>query len=321
MNATIEQRAEELAVIPAGSSLKFVDAQDFLATKYPPRKPIVEPFLCGQGICMIYGPRGVGKTHISVGLAVAIASGSGFLKWRVPEPLGVMFVDGEMPGELLQERILQSLEALGCDTVARLVVHNPDDQDRPPFNIEEPADQDELCAALTDDISVVILDNLSTLCRGGRENHADDWQETQDFMLRLRRMGKAVILIHHAGKGGQQRGTSKREDILDTVINLKRPADYAPQEGARFEVHYEKSRGFFGPDADPFLAQLEISETGQPKWGYMTLELSRSQQVARLVNEQGLTVTEIGLELGIHKSNASRALKRAKEQGLIHEEK
>jgi putative DNA primase/helicase len=62
--------------------------------------------------------------------------------------------------------------------------------------------------------------------------------------LQLRRAGKSVILIHHAGKSGRQRGTSRKEDVLDTIISLRRPPDYSPDQGARFEVYYEKSLGF-----------------------------------------------------------------------------
>ena len=68
----------------------------------------------------------------------------------------------------------------------------------------------------------------------------------QRWLLSLRRRGVSVLFIHHAGKGGQQRGTSRREDILDTVIALRRPHDYSPKEGARFEVHLEKARGLYG---------------------------------------------------------------------------
>ena len=45
----------------------------------------------------------------------------------------------------------------------------------------------------------------------------------QRWLLSLRRRGKGALLIHHAGKGGQQRGTSRREDVLDTVIALRGP--------------------------------------------------------------------------------------------------
>jgi hypothetical protein len=62
----------------------------------------------------------------------------------------------------------------------------------------------------------------------------------QNWLLRLRRKGIAVLLVHHAGVNGRQRGTSRREDALDTVIALRRAADYSPEQGARFEIHIEK---------------------------------------------------------------------------------
>ena len=55
-----------------------------------------------------------------------------------------------------------------------------------------------------------------------RENEADSWGPVQAWCLRQRAAGKSVLLIHHAGKGGGQRGTSRKEDVLDTVMSLKR---------------------------------------------------------------------------------------------------
>jgi Protein of unknown function (DUF3489) len=66
---------------------------------------------------------------------------------------------------------------------------------------------------------------------------------------RLRRRGISVLIVHHAGKGGQQRGTTRREDVLDTSISLRHPADYSPVEGARFEIHLEKARGVRGRES------------------------------------------------------------------------
>src|SRR5438270_13845228 len=87
----------------------------------------------------------------------------------------------------------------------------------------------------------------------------------QDLVLSLRRRGTSTLIVHHSGKGGQQRGTSRREDVLDTVIALRRPEDYNPTQGARFEVHLEKARGVFGDEAKPFEAQLE-SRQGAMTW-------------------------------------------------------
>src|SRR5437667_9444057 len=87
----------------------------------------------------------------------------------------------------------------------------------------------------------------------------------QNWLIGLRRKGIAVLLVHHAGTNGRQRGTSRREDALDTVIALRRPEDYSPEQGARFEVHFEKLRNRVdAAGAIPFEASVEtITANGQ----------------------------------------------------------
>src|ERR1019366_4589741 len=79
-------------------------------------------------------------------------------------------------------------------------------------------------------IEILFIDSISTLCNSGRENEAESWLPIQEWAVGLRRRGVAVVFVHHAGKGGAQRGTSRREDILDTVIHLVHPSDYRPEE-------------------------------------------------------------------------------------------
>jgi hypothetical protein len=74
----------------------------------------------------------------------------------------------------------------------------------------------------------------------------------QTWLLQQRSVGARG---NHAGKGGGQRGTSRKEDVLDTVIALSRPPGYVATEGARFEVRF-KSPGFWGDDAEPFEARF-----------------------------------------------------------------
>ena len=112
-------------------------------------------------------------------------------------------------------------------------------------DLATPAGQAWLDARIGD-TNVIFLDNISTLVRSGKENEAESWRPLQGWLLRQRRLGRTVIFLHHAGKGGTQRGTSNREDVLDTVISLRHPNDYSPEQGARFEVHYEKNRNFYG---------------------------------------------------------------------------
>jgi len=43
--------------------------------------------------------------------------------------------------------------------------------------------------ALLEGVKLVVVDYISTLCRGGKENEADSWQTVQDWALRLRASG------------------------------------------------------------------------------------------------------------------------------------
>ncbi|HSC94043.1 MAG TPA: hypothetical protein VLC73_03680 [Burkholderiales bacterium] len=45
---------------------------------------------------------------------------------------------------------------------------------------------------------------------------------------------RAVLFIRHSGKSGMQRGSSRREDLLDVVIKLDHPSDYIAENGAQF---------------------------------------------------------------------------------------
>jgi hypothetical protein len=120
----------------------------------------------------------------------------------------------------LQERLARIIEAAPKEIISPLKLVTPDLQEAGMLNLGEEEDQDQLDAYLTG-IDLIIADNISTLCRTGKENEAEGWLPVQGWALRQRAQGRSVLFIHHSGKGGAQRGTSKREDVLDTVISLK----------------------------------------------------------------------------------------------------
>ena len=153
----------------------------------------------------------------------------------------------------------------------------------------------------------LILDNISTLFRGGgRENDEDSWVGAQEWIIKLRRCGVSTQLVHHDGKGLAQRGTSKREDILDSVISLKRPDDYNVTQGARFECHFEKARGFLGPEAAPFEAWLQ----GEA-WTIKDVEDPTLDDAARVTALQagGLSIRDIAKATGLDRSKVHRLIK------------
>jgi hypothetical protein len=149
----------------------------------------------------------------------------------------VLYVDGEMPPVSLQERLKEISIGMGSsisnDRFRMLAADNVEGG----INLSTDEGQQALEPLLAD-IDLLILDNLSTLLTSRSETASDAWVPMQQWLLQLRRQGKSVLLIHHAGTNGRQRGTSRREDALDTVIALRRPEDYSAEQGVRFEISF-----------------------------------------------------------------------------------
>jgi RecA-family ATPase len=68
---------------------------------------VLDPIIPEKGLALLYGARGTGKTHVAHGIAYAVATGSGSLKWRADRPRRVLLIDGEMPAQPLRERLEQ----------------------------------------------------------------------------------------------------------------------------------------------------------------------------------------------------------------------
>ena len=133
-----------------------------------------------------------------------------------------------------------------------------------------------------DGVDLLVLDNLTSLCRSGNESEGEDWLPVQEWSLSLRRRGMSVLFIHHAGKNKSQRGTSKREDLLDTVITLKHPSDYNPSQGLRCEVHFEKTRSMLGAAAKPFEIKLDSGPDGRAIWVLKELDDMKAAKAGEL---------------------------------------
>ncbi len=284
---------------------------DFLKLDLPPRECLLTPWLTVQGLAMVYAPRGIGKTYFALGVAYAVATGGEFLGWHADIPRRVVYIDGEMPAATMQERLSVMVEADDRDDISaaiqglQIVSQEKQEPSMPDLSSVE---GQALFDQVTENADLIVVDNISTLCRAGAENKADDWNIVSEWALRMRRYGKTVLFVHHAGKGGQQRGTSKREDILDIVIALRRPLNESAV-GASFEVHFEKYRHLFGDDVKPFVSSLSDG-----LWSTELLEENTYRRVVALATE-GLTATEIATDINLHKSGVSRHLKKAKEKG------
>ncbi|MBI9080459.1 MAG: AAA family ATPase [Pseudodesulfovibrio sp.] len=297
-----------------GPGLVAHNCETLLAMYIKPPEWLMWPWLTDQALVMLYGPRGLGKTFVALTIALMIAKGGTmFGRWVADEPRRVLYLDGEMAAVQMQERLRALIAAMDSPLpdADNLKFITPDLQNGPMPDISTPQGQ-----AMVDEhlegVDLLIIDNLSTLCRSGEENSSESWKLLQVWLGHLKSKRTSVLIIHHAGKSGQQRGTSKKEDALETVIALRKPSDYNPEQGARLEVHFEKARGFAGDDSKAFCAQLATNEEGGTFWEVSNYHNKQLEAVTELM-EAGLSVRAIADELEIPKTTAHRLMKQAKE--------
>ena len=301
----------------ASPPLRTLNLSEFLKLQLPPRRLMLAPWLSEKGTAMIYSPRGVGKTLLGLSTGYAVASGGNLLGWPASEPRRVLYIDGEMTAAEMQRRlaaIVAGFKGEAAPDYFRMLSADVTEGGLP--DLATPEGQRVFDDAIGD-AELTMLDNISTLCRSGKENEAEGWQAVQDWALAHRRAGRSLVFVHHAGKGGNQRGTSKREDVLDTVIALRHPQDYRPDDGARFEVHFEKHRGFYGVDAEPFEARYEERDRAAI-WTRATIADADLKRVTDAIGG-GMSIREAAAELGLSRSRVERLKGKAREQGLLND--
>lgn len=305
--------------VPLGSQnnlppLKAISMEEFLLSTLPERDYLLHPVIPEQGIVMLVAKRGIGKTFTALHISLSVAGGLSLFNWHAPKARRVLYVDGEMPAISMQECLAALATGMAAPPHAmqNFSIITPDMQSRPMPDLATTYGQQALEPFLAG-VDLLVLDNLATLCRTGKENESQSWTPMQTWLLDLRRRGMAVLLVHHAGKSGDQRGTSAREDIMDTVISLRRPTTYSVAEGARFEVHLTKARGIVGEDAMPFEVHLR-SEGNQLIWDVNELVNVQAEQLKQLLAE-GFSIRDCADEMGVSKSVVHRLKKKLEEGG------
>ena len=237
-------------------SLPGFTVGELLADETPAPPLLIDPWLDVQGYGMIHAAPGVGKSMLSLAVALAVAGGGRMLGWTVPEPMPVLYIDAEMTRHRLRERVadlLPSIEGLNEGLALeqlRIVSRQDYAAENGPFpeigdgygeGADEIAEWVEAHGA-----GLVVLDNLSQLAAMQDENDAAEARKLTRFVSRLRSLGAGVIVVHHDGKGGQGgdnsfRGSSGLKDPLDVQIGLSKQA-HPTGAGVAFGLGFNKHR-------------------------------------------------------------------------------
>lgn len=321
-------KEEEVVKLP---SFPFVTIQELAKMNIKKNKLIVDPFIHEGSSMEINGGTGIGKTWFTLELICSIATGEKFMgKYEVPNPRPVYYVDGEMPFDSIRNRtdliLNRYLWKIKRPSEIPICMSNPYIFDRniiPKINnkeVSQPLIKDNINRIADKYGSPIffVADNLSCLT-DYKENDNDDWVPMFDFYTELKTDGHSICHIHHQSKQGQQRGSSRKHDALDTVITLKRPEEYDASEGAVFNVKFDKHRHFAGEKARSFKCEIKIDEDNQKvDWEFsdykdVSSELILTSYVDGLPD---ITYAKLEKELGVSSSNIGRQIKEMKKSGL-----
>jgi len=325
-----ETAAERLAVMienatpydpPKKKTLEdiILTPEDFASLNLPGKQTLLHPWLKEDSINLIYGWRGFGKTWLGLSILKAVSSGEPFGPWRVEKPVPCLFLDGEMPAADILERI-ESLNLRQGNKQPLFIYSDAlaNQNGIPRAHLAHDSWRQTMKRILvTRKVKLWIIDNLASLASGLDENKKQDWDPINQWLLELRFAGIATIMLHHVNKDGGQRGTSAREDNLDTSIMLKKPSDYTPEDGARFIVHFAKHR--IRTAELTLIADTEfklIENPGEHVWTHSNVRQERKRDVLRFLDE-GMEQKSICENLDLSKGYVSKIISKAKKDKLL----
>jgi hypothetical protein len=311
---------------PASLSEYAVSLPELFALKVPDNEYLIEPFLPLPSLAMVYARRGVGKTWFGLHLALCLANGVDFFTWPVTKPRRVLLVDGEMTVGYLNFR-LKALVGEGKPPpnlhilpVAKMWSNNDS------LTINKPADQSRIEQYLSEMEAankrpdLIVFDNLSALMVGIDENDNSELDVFLRWLIKLRSLGYAVLFVHHAGKDGNQRGASRREDVLDTSIELveQTSIDLNAADSACFKIRFPKLRGEH-PNPLTLVVALAKDEAGKLNWhiGQDEKFPAYMKTLWQLDKLKPKTQAELAKHLGISKQAVGKQLQIAREKKLL----
>jgi hypothetical protein len=293
-----------------------VTSNELHGLKLVPRRKLLGDWFCESDCGFIFAFRGVGKTWFALAIAQALSSGGNLGDWQAHEKVKVLYADGEMPADLMRARCA-GLEG-NNDNLQFLNHEILFDRTGKVLNITNPEVQQAITQrCIRSGAKVLILDNLSTLASGMKENEADSWERLNNWLLDLRRRKIAVVIVHHAGRSGEMRGTSRREDNVFWIIALDDAKKHADDtRGARFISYFTKpSRNT--QEEIPAYQWWFVTEKAT---GIVTIGHKQAQtlDVFRSIIDAGVTERDqIAAEMKLPKYTVSRLAKKAMDAGWL----
>ncbi|WP_419784297.1 AAA family ATPase [Maridesulfovibrio sp.] len=229
-------------------------------------------------LVVVFAPQKTGKSLLVVDMLLTLVGGGNFGdRLEAHEKVFCLLVDAEMPGHKIRER-LNNFSTVHPDGVDSLSIIPLRDSGRC-LNLLDAKDQDWLYSRIKEcGAKVVALDNLGKLVPANRESKPETWRILEKWLRGLNKEGITTILVHHANKTGDIRGTGKISDDADLVISLSRPDGWDRSKGTAIDFEIVDSRNLYGDDLIPFTVVYSGEGGGFSQGGIVRCSRSRSRR-------------------------------------------
>lgn len=291
------------------------ELEEYLSEAFPEPQQLLGPIL-SESVIIGAGPPGCGKTNLGIAICHAVCSGGSLLGWRTSKKHPVLYVDGEMSGRQLQDRLNlydfpDDREQMGIlNAISFAARHN--------IGLPNLADSDwqSIICEWAIGRELVMLDNVMSLVNISGISFSSDefWRAVQPLNLRLRAMGCTVIWWDHTNAEGRPFGTRTKEWGADLVFTLKengRTRSYSDRPGVAFTLSFRKVRGAKGKEHQSIDCEMYPDENGKAVWKCKPGKASEIEKAAEL-EDSGLTQRQIAEAMGISAGKVNKLLKTAR---------
>lgn len=228
--------ANRPAPLPAAPpcAISFVDAMDFTEAQIPVRPWIVPGALLAGSTHILAAPGGTGKSVFTLQMALMLASGKPWAKWRPKKKCRVLVINAEDDIHEQRRRMVAAQTVMGFGA-ERGMIMLADAPDNILMSSADPVKKSLIATPLVDQlvdvirhyqIDVVIVDPFAETFDGDENSNGDTKWAMKIWRDKIARpTGCAVYLVHHTTKGSEDKAGSA--DVIrggGAIVNSARLA-------------------------------------------------------------------------------------------------
>lgn len=307
---------------------KIVPLSELLNRNFDSREDIIgEKILVDGGSLILAGSSGVGKSLITLEMAISLAAGTNLYADRIiiPKSRKVLIFQSENAPFEVRQRINKMTKGsipdgifINSDTVYN-------------FNIADNYFSEYLIRTVRETrVDVIIIDPLSSF-HHYNENDNSQMRSVLDSITNIsRETGAATIIVHHYGKqldnradGNKLRGATSIKDAVDTIITLERRRQ---KNENTFRMNFEKVRYGVSPKPidlvrDEITLLHDLTSDEGVKVSSSVIEDILKNALNGKVDKKSKLLKAIAEKCECSERTAATAVKQAVESGHILEKR